>query len=327
LSRAKQILWDGERLPAWDDQAPPKLYALFREVFAAEARAKRGRAMAWARFYRDYGRWQMVGPAGAAGDVVVFGWEKDRTDLPDGGSWRYAGCPTSNDPEVAGMLRGSLAAAGRRAYGRARPGCRDHYCRLLMCLVKINFDNEKWVKRLPEKNLEPQDVAQDLLEFLLRKTLAFRMNRRPINKGEEWKVLIKGFNLALRRRVATLIEEAGRQEHVRPMTQVFGRAEERERRGEAKPVEAVARAEDPRVDLRRLLGAAEDAVCRPVAGDVFLVLALYRHQRHRLLKHKGLAGYAELPAWMRRRVTPTQHLQVTARLNMVLRGVVADACA
>jgi hypothetical protein len=81
----------------------------------------------------------------------------------------------------------------------------DEYTRLLMHVIALSFRNNRWDRRLPQLRLDPQDVAQDCLRWIVPKSkggLGLR-SLEPL-------VLMQVLYTSLKRRVLDAINEAVR---------------------------------------------------------------------------------------------------------------------
>jgi len=81
----------------------------------------------------------------------------------------------------------------------------DEYTRLLMHVIAISFRQNRWDRRLPQLRLDPQDVAQNCLQWIVPKSktgLGLR-SLEPL-------VLMGVLYTSFKRRVLDAIEEANR---------------------------------------------------------------------------------------------------------------------
>src|SRR5687768_11341891 len=69
--------------------------------------------------------------------------------------------------------------------GRLKDRRRNQYARLLINVVVLQFNQHGFRRRLPEIGLIPDDVAQEAVIFLLRKTCTMTMNH------EGWRPLMR----------------------------------------------------------------------------------------------------------------------------------------
>lgn len=221
---------------------------------------------------------------------------------------------------------GFVAADGPLA-GRER----DEFCRLLMHFVAIKFAKEKWLGRLPQAGLDPRDVAQDLVEFLLRKspgiTVRAWVARPDLPTKDRYKLLFWILNTSMKKRVATLIGERRAKVQEQPATDRMRRRgrdgnEDRGLDTIAGPASASSYFDESGV-LRRLFEEKLDDVCGGVDGDINDVLKLYRYQRMSLLGRGRLVPYNELPQRLRVRIIPPQHFLVMVRMRLVLESLAA----
>lgn len=222
--------------------------------------------------------------------------------------------------------------AGR--HGRRRT---EAYAKLLMHLVAMQFNRHKWRRRLPQAGLVPEDVAQQAVMHLVRKSATLVMH----NAG--YKPLLGVLNVSIRMYVLQCVEgrrrKGGREVtatdyYGRPAQAgraVGGQAAEPAVAGpEAEASDAVESADHLSHVRHSLLGEdAADAVVGDIvtrsAAEAAALDAAFTLMRNRLLDGRGIPSHARLPREVRSEVGLELHCYVAARLaRYVRRLAVAD---
>ncbi len=189
------------------------------------------------------------------------------------------------------------------------PAERDEYARQLMQLVAIRFRQKGYMDSLAVAGLTAEYVAADTVAELVRRTPRFRIDK------PHYKVMLRQMNTAIRNLVVQAVRD-------RRPGEVNGTDYGDAALSAGDPIDAHAAPSAAACEsaLATVLRSeqAEDHVVGDVQGDVFVLLALYRHQRGRLLRKNRLVPYADLPEWLKQRVTHEQNNLVVARVRRLV---------
>jgi hypothetical protein len=188
----------------------------------------------------------------------------------------------------------------------------DEYSRLLMVVVANAFHSNDFLRKLPQIRLDPQDVAQEAVGHLMRKTRTMRLNH-PC-----WRVLLWVMNVSVRRIVTTIAKnKRSRDGREMPATDYYvdhGRPEEA-----AGTADAIAAVETPgERELFAALGGAEDQILgdipvkKPLTVDA--VERLFRHLVRSMITGASLPTHANLPTTLKQEVSLELHALVASRV-------------
>lgn len=187
---------------------------------------------------------------------------------------------------------------------------RQEYACQLMVYISANMGRRKWFASLRKRRLDPEDVAADLLMFLLRKTPSIRLEYPCV------KVLLKVFNVAIYRR---LISEVRQQKLILEELPATDWCEE-----DGSRFAFTQAPQTPFIThLERAMREAEDAICQGQWADQLSICVLYRYLCRMVVRQNTILTYNQLPPRLARRISPDQHTVVSYRLNRFIREFAA----
>ena len=193
----------------------------------------------------------------------------------------------------------------------------DDYLKLMMVFIAANLGRNKWVPSLRRKQLDPEEVAADLLLFLYQKTAGNKFKlRTPMVP-----VFLQALNTAIRNFLISLVRKGNNGHTVRAASQ-HGTGDEGDDGSEL--LDAPAPDE---ISLRRLvlfLKDSEDAALRDIPGDVFDLIRLYRLLCRWVVRRNAMTPHSQLPPRLRRRVSDNTHGLVSFRIGALIREYAKD---
>jgi hypothetical protein len=213
--------------------------------------------------------------------------------------------PTS-DTELFALFERYRAGTASRAEVEA-------YTRLLMSFVAMRFRQRKYLLSLPDKGLDPEVVAQEVLMNLLAKTRLLDLRHR------EPRVLLWWLGQRIRHFVVTQLERAKeRRSRTAISATDLGTVGMPEGVGSADVIDgkftgAVA-PDNAAGRISRALRDAEDEALADVPGDVFALQKLYRLVCWQIL-HGGIFPHAKLRPRLRDVIRREQYNLIVARVR------------
>lgn len=176
-----------------------------------------------------------------------------------------------------------------------------------MVFISANLGRRKWIPCLRRKQLDPEEVAADLLLFLYRKTPRFRL------KVELCQVFLQALNTAIYRFLVSLVRKG----NAVPLVVSASQCGEDEDEGLGM-LEVPAPDEVSIQRLSHFLRETEDCNLRDIPGDIFDLVKCYRLLCRAVVRFNTMTPWAKLPGHLRRRITLEQHALIAYRINRTI---------
>lgn len=201
---------------------------------------------------------------------------------------------------------------------------REEYALLLMGVISIRYTQGRYHRTLPEVRLDPSDVAQDVLMFLLRKTQTgrLRIDSEVRVESERPLVLLRLLYTSIYRFTCSAITEARRKHAEVAATDYYhatdsGGLEACSRSGDAAGAVAVIR------DLDEAEDFVVGGIVTKTPAETEAVNQLWLCLSESFVTDGVLLSYDELPESIRkeREVSLELHARILARFNKYLTEV------
>jgi hypothetical protein len=200
----------------------------------------------------------------------------------------------------------------RHVAGEATEEEKQEYAGQLMVYVAANVARGRWFASLRRCRLDAEDVAADLLLFLLRKTPSIRLDYPCV------KVLLKVLNVAIHRR---LLSEVRKQKLAMETLHDSDWGNE-----DGSRLARAASSQTPFIEhLERAMREAEESICRGHWTDQLSICILFRYLCRQVVWQNTILTYSQLPRRLSRRISLEEHAIIAYRLNRFIRQF-AEAC-
>ncbi|MGE5611665.1 MAG: hypothetical protein ACM359_20625 [Bacillota bacterium] len=210
--------------------------------------------------------------------------------------WQNIPLPPWNPRRLFDLFQKHVAAV-------ATPDEKDEYARQMMVYIAANLGRKKWFLTLRRCHLDPDDVAADLLIFLLKKTPSIHLHYPCV------RVLLKVLNVAIFRR---LISEIRQQKAIAEELPASDWCDEDASRFSFSPEHQ----ETPFIEmLQGAMRDAEETICQGQWADQISICVLYRFLCRQIVRQNTILTYNQLPPRLARRITLEEHATVSYRLN------------